>query len=541
MAVFGLPDTSSLDPRDLGRRLWARMNGSADSSTMPPPDPSPVTDNAPAPDPKSDAAPTTPTATAPPTSDPNAPVLRRKTPEEQTAYSADPGQTAPQDASGAGQTAGPAMQRLGQWQSQHPMPEQQPLHGWKKGLDMVGQVLAPNIEDTIRNYGMHEYQREEKPYIDAATSELGQQKDVGEIGHVAAQTDQSRAAASKDRAETDRQKRMGTSKPIIIQDEHGNPVPANQNIDSSSPNFGQVTDATSQPVTNAKMWEKPVAAAKPTELEEDQRYETIATNRRLRKPISPEDDAWSKSYEQRKTLTTDKGDANKDADTQVYSEDDNGRVILTTKADAAKRGKVWELVPPGGVKQDRDALSLMGNVQMNATNYKKAVMAINHNISGDHAVSMANILSDPKLDESTLARLVGLGNVTPIMTQLGRAKEWTNLLPEEREAVTQYLRAKGSVIAYQRALTNQGRTNPEALRVEFDTIPEPYVGASVAGPRFDSFQQNIDQVQRKFPTNLPGMQVQPQQSQQPSGNTKPAKWNGKQWIDAATGQPIPTR
>src|SRR2546425_5539903 len=41
------------------------------------------------------------------------------------------------------------------------------------------------------------------------------------------------------------------------------------------------------------------------------------------------------------------------------------------------------------------------------------------------------------------------------------------------DAVTGYLRAKGSVIAFQKALTQTGRTSKEALAIEMQNLPSP--------------------------------------------------------------------
>lgn len=188
-----------------------------------------------------------------------------------------------------------------------------------------------------------------------------------------------------------------------------------------------------------------------------------------------------------------------------YTVGPDGAVMYTTEAKAGELGAPFEPMTPADVKKDRDTLSLMGNVQLNASNYKQAVQAIPEAIPSDHSALMQRILADPKLDSGAILNAASLGAAMSIIAQGERANAWNKLTAPEQNAVTQYLRAKGAVVAYQRALTNQGRTNPEALMIELDTIPEPYVGATVALPRFDSFQANIDQVSQRLPTNLPGI------------------------------------
>lgn len=239
-----------------------------------------------------------------------------------------------------------------------------------------------------------------------------------------------------------------------------------------------------------------------------------------------------------------------------YSTDADGNVIYTTEANAANSGQVFEPVTAADVNKDRQALGLMGNVQLNSLNYKNAVNALPGPVSDRSRQAMEHILANPNLSDSALLKVADLGTINSIMNQGEVAGDWNKLSPPEQKAVTEYLRAKGAVIAYQRALTNQGRTNPEALMVEFDTIPVPFVGATVANPRFDSFQENIDQVASRLPKNLPGVSTvesvrnkvggpKPAASSSAApagaGQGKPAKFVNGQWVDAATNQPIGAR
>lgn len=217
-----------------------------------------------------------------------------------------------------------------------------------------------------------------------------------------------------------------------------------------------------------------------------------------------------------------------------YSTDSSGNVIYTTEAKAADAGTVFEPIPPAEVNKDRQAIGLMGNVQLNASNYRKAVDALPGPISQEHSALMQRILADPKLDENFLAKELSLGAMTSVIAQGERASDWNQLTKPEQDAVTQYLRAKGAVIAYQRALTNQGRTNPEALMVEFDTIPVPFVGSTVADPRFDSFQENIDQVSTRLPNNLPGVPSVKSVREKAEGGKVPA--GAKSVIKDASGK-----
>jgi hypothetical protein len=238
-------------------------------------------------------------------------------------------------------------------------------------------------------------------------------------------------------------------------------------------------------------------AAKPQDI---QNYEYYAQQEKAagRPPMTFE--KWVDRQNAAKTSAA----ADKSDKTMGYAADKDGNVIYTSKGEAEKSGSVFEQITPTDVNKDRQAISLMSNTQLNTSNYKKALDALPGPISVQHSGWMQDILTDPKLDDATLLNYIGAGSIASVARQIGRAREWNMLTEPERNALTQYLRAKAAVLSYQRAITNQGRTNPEALHVEFSTIPEPFVGSTAAAPRFDAFQENIDQVASRFPSNLPG-------------------------------------
>ena len=134
------------------------------------------------------------------------------------------------------------------------------------------------------------------------------------------------------------------------------------------------------------------------------------------------------------------------------------------------------------------------DVQLNISRYRMAVNALPGNISTDHAKNMEAILSDGSVlpSVSVLGTGFSSGRLGDVLKNTTHSTEWNYLTPQERDAVTGYLRSKSTILAYQKALSGSSRSNKEMLDLEMNNIPDPTVGATVAGPRFDAFQENID-------------------------------------------------
>ena len=109
------------------------------------------------------------------------------------------------------------------------------------------------------------------------------------------------------------------------------------------------------------------------------------------------------------------------------------------------------------------------------------------------------------------------GMVNDVLKGTNKASAWNHLSPQEQDAMIGYLRAKGSVLAYQKALTGVGRTNKEQMEIEMENLPAPWVGAKVADKQMDAWQQNIDRATEGFPSNLPGIKSPKQVREETEG------------------------
>lgn len=237
----------------------------------------------------------------------------------------------------------------------------------------------------------------------------------------------------------------------------------------------------------------------------------------------------------------DKKEAQKDAHTMGYAVDENGQLIYTNKAEADKRGATFEEMKPDAVNKDRQSLRQLNDIQKNISAYNKALAELEKEQPpsiGERAVS---VLKDPfnlpgavgltdnrsamrrilaGVNESDVQKMgyLTMGAAMDMMEHGEVADAWKKLTLPERNALIGYLRAKGAMIAYNRVVSGSARTNKEALEVEWNNLPLPYVGLSSAGPQMKAMQENLDQVNMGFPTNLPGMR-NPQQVQKETEGT----------------------
>lgn len=200
-------------------------------------------------------------------------------------------------------------------------------------------------------------------------------------------------------------------------------------------------------------------------------------------------------------------DAAKDARLMGYAIDESGDLKYMSKADADKIHSTFEEVKATDVNKDRQAIRQLNDVQKNISAYRKSIDSVKSNINPLAVTNMQAILSDKGFGAKVEPFGIGidLGMANDAIKGTAVASAWNKLSPEERSVVVGYLRAKGSVLAYQKALTNVGKTNKEQMEIEMANLPLPYVGATVADEQMKAFQENIDRATEGFPSNLPGI------------------------------------
>jgi len=234
--------------------------------------------------------------------------------------------------------------------------------------------------------------------------------------------------------------------------------------------------------------------------------------------------AQKAANEYRTANAPDRTQQRKDAHTMGYAVDPSGQLIYTNKAEADARGATFEEMKPDAVNKDRQALRQLNDIQKNISAYNKSLNAFTEAIPGDQTAAMRRILAGVNTSDVEKMGYLTMGAAMDMMEHGEVGKAWNDLTPQSRDALIGYLRAKGAMIAYNRVVSGSARTNKEALEVEWNNLPLPYVGSSVANPQMKAMQENLDQVNGGFPTNLPGMKtpqkVQEQTEGAPTGTVK---------------------
>lgn len=209
-----------------------------------------------------------------------------------------------------------------------------------------------------------------------------------------------------------------------------------------------------------------------------------------------------------KARTEDKSaevEARKDQNTFGYAIDKNGELAYMSRAEANKNHSTFEQMSPADVNKDRATLRQLNDVQMNVSKYDAAIKGKAGNI--EHFDEMRQIIAGVREEDVSKAAFVTLGAAMHQMEQSEVSHAWNKLDEGEKKLMIGYLRAKGAIIAYNRALTGSARANKESLMIEMANLPTPDVGAKVGIPQLDSFQENIDQAAQGLPVNLPGMKT----------------------------------
>ena len=185
--------------------------------------------------------------------------------------------------------------------------------------------------------------------------------------------------------------------------------------------------------------------------------------------------------------------------------------VFTTRGDAAANGLVGagKALSEAEVSKEEAATRQFNDVQMNVSRYKVAYANLKGPLSATDVNNMTLIQSlTQQLEKPGEGGFVGslsAGYVPALANSAQRqslAKAWGSLSPDARELLTGYLRAQGSIPAYQRALTGTGRTSQAAMQIELANLPPPTSGYTAASPQLKAFQENIDVASQglvKFP------------------------------------------
>lgn len=190
-----------------------------------------------------------------------------------------------------------------------------------------------------------------------------------------------------------------------------------------------------------------------------------------------------------------------------YAMAPDGSTQYTTqyKAENAKPDPLpFQPISNADVFKDRTSLGQLNDVQINTSKYRDAMNNVKVNLDDKAIDSMHRIIAGVSEKPGIVLETLTLGAVDKMVEQTELKNAWQNLTPEQRKLMIGFLRTRGAILAYNRALTG-ARSSDKAFSIEEANLPTPDVGSTVGNDQLDSFQENIDILANKFPHGLPGV------------------------------------
>lgn len=185
----------------------------------------------------------------------------------------------------------------------------------------------------------------------------------------------------------------------------------------------------------------------------------------------------------------------------VYAYDpDKKQTILTTQG-AATKGNLQAIrkVNQPDIEKDTDKLRQIGDAQMNVSAYRVSLQGMNA-LSGNDLARVGALIGDDKF------KLHFMGMEIPVdwYNQLRDNQKFNDLPEDAKDALVGYIGARGSIIAYTKAISGTGRLTETQLQTEMQNLPKPTDPQDVAEKKFARFQRNIDQAASGLP-KIPGI------------------------------------
>jgi hypothetical protein len=194
-------------------------------------------------------------------------------------------------------------------------------------------------------------------------------------------------------------------------------------------------------------------------------------------------------------------------------------------------------VKQSDITKDQQFNRQMADVQLNFSRYQTAKNALpTGTISPEHKDAATRILADEKMGGYVTNELT-FQNYMNQINQGEKAASWNKLTPPEQGVLSGYLRAKASVVAYQKALSGVGKPNKEVMEIEMNNLPAPIVGKSASDTQFNAFQENLDTATQGY-VKMPGSES-PKEVRQRVESEAAKKAGATHVYDSDSGQTIP--
>ena len=173
--------------------------------------------------------------------------------------------------------------------------------------------------------------------------------------------------------------------------------------------------------------------------------------------------------------------------------------MLTTASEVSEKGFQQPMpVKSADVEKWRTAQVQFNDVQSNLSRYTAAAKRFSQEGKPSDIIGINAALNESKIGGGIHLgpagiEIPGYSSLAEAADRVTRSESYKALSPAGKDLVDGFFRTMAAVPAYQKALTNIGKTNKEMLELELRNIPNPTMAPADILRKLAAFQENVDQ------------------------------------------------
>jgi hypothetical protein len=173
--------------------------------------------------------------------------------------------------------------------------------------------------------------------------------------------------------------------------------------------------------------------------------------------------------------------------------------VLTTPTEAQAKGYTQPVaITENNIEKYRNSAVMFNDVQANVSRFRSAAQDFATQGSPKDAIGINLALNESKIGGGIHlgpagVEIPGYSSLAEAADRVSRSASYKALSPAGKNLVDGYFRTMAAVPAYQKALTNIGKSNKEMLDLELANIPNPTLPPADILRKLDAFQENINQ------------------------------------------------
>lgn len=185
---------------------------------------------------------------------------------------------------------------------------------------------------------------------------------------------------------------------------------------------------------------------------------------------------------------------------QVYAINAQRQTVLMSKADAVEKGYSYTKVSSHQVTEDRQLNNRLADVNLKLGRYENALAP--GRLTQADKDAMALIIRDDKFKMGVFGIQIPVDQLNNIL----RAYRIENMSEAGKHALVAYYNARESMVGYQRVLSGSGRSSDQAMELNLNALPEPYLDPAYQKESLTQFRENIRIAAQGMPV-LPGIKT----------------------------------